>query len=54
MAASKAAACEGPKAYPQGYVEGLNDVRTLLAGFFSILLGSAQEIHRSGWLRATA
>ncbi len=23
---------------PLGYVEGLNDVRTLLAGFFSILL----------------
>ena len=36
---SKAAASEGPKAYPQGYVEGLNDARTLLADFFSILLG---------------
>jgi hypothetical protein len=50
----KAAASEGPEAYPQGYVEGLNDVRTLLAGFFSILLGSAQEIHWSSWLRAAA
>ena len=36
---SKAAASEGPKAYPLGYVEGLNDARTMLADFFSILLG---------------
>ena len=36
---SKAAASEGPEAYPLGYVEGLNDARTKLAGFFSILLG---------------
>jgi hypothetical protein len=36
---SKAAASEEPEAYPLGYVEGLNDVRTLLADFFSILLG---------------
>ena len=35
---SKAAASEGPKAYPLGYVEGLNDARTLLAARFSILL----------------
>ena len=35
---SKAAASEGPQAYPLGYVEGLNDARTMLAGFFSILL----------------
>ena len=35
---SKAAASEDPEAYPQGYVEGLNDARTPLAGFFSILL----------------
>jgi len=27
-----------PEAYPLGYVEGLNDARTLLADFFSILL----------------
>ena len=27
-----------PEAYPLGYVEGLNDARTTLAGFFSILL----------------
>jgi hypothetical protein len=26
------------EAYPLGYVEGLNDERTLLADFFSILL----------------
>ena len=28
---------KAPEAYPLGYVEGLNDARTLLAGFFSIL-----------------
>ena len=33
---SKAAASEGPEAYPLGYVEDLNDARTMLAGFFSI------------------
>ena len=27
-----------PEAYPLGYVEDLNDARTLLADFFSILL----------------
>ena len=35
---SKAAASEGPEAYPLGYVEDLNDARTKLADFFSILL----------------
>ncbi len=35
---SKAAASEGPKAYPLGYVEGLSDARTTLANFFSFLL----------------
>ena len=35
---SEAAASEGPEAYPLGYVEDLNDARTKLAGFFSILL----------------
>ena len=34
---SKAAANEDPEAYPQGYVEGLNDARTPLAVFFSVL-----------------
>ena len=29
------------EAYPLGYVEGLNDARTLLADFFSILPGIA-------------
>ena len=38
MTVSKTAASEGPKAYPLGYVEGLNDARTPLADFFSILL----------------
>jgi len=37
-AASKAAASEDPEAYPLGYVEDLNDARTKLAAFFSILL----------------
>jgi hypothetical protein len=36
-AVSKAAASEGPEAYPLGYVESLNDARTTLADFFSIL-----------------
>jgi hypothetical protein len=27
-----------PEAYPPGYIEGLSDARTPLAGFFSILL----------------
>ena len=35
---SKAAASEGPRRTLWGSVEGLNDVRTLLADFFSILL----------------
>jgi hypothetical protein len=34
----KAAASEDPEAYPLGYVEDLNDARTPLADFFSILL----------------
>jgi hypothetical protein len=33
---SKAAASEGLRRYSRGYVEGLNDARTKLAGFFSI------------------
>jgi hypothetical protein len=35
---SKAAASEDPEAYPLGYVEDLNDARTLPADFFRILL----------------
>jgi hypothetical protein len=35
---SKAAASEDPEAYPLGYVEDLNDARTLLADFFNSLL----------------
>jgi len=38
---SKAAASEGPKAYPLGYVEGLNDARTMLEDCFSIRLGNS-------------
>ena len=35
------------EAYPLGYVDGLNDARTLLADFFSILLEPAlgEAIH---------
>ena len=35
---SKAEASEDPETYPLGYVEDLNDARTTLADFFSILL----------------
>ena len=35
---SEAAASEGPEAYPLGYVERLNDARTTLEAFFSILI----------------
>jgi len=35
---SKAAASEEPRAYPLGYVEGLNDARTPLADFFNRLI----------------
>jgi hypothetical protein len=31
--------------YPLGYVEGLNDARTLLADFFSILLVFPNPVH---------
>jgi hypothetical protein len=40
---SKAAASEDPEAYPLGYVEDLNDARTKLAAFFSILLLYEQQ-----------
>ena len=33
------------EAYPLGYVEGLNDARTLLADFFSILLDGLGHDH---------
>ena len=42
-AVSKAAASEGPRRNPLGYVKGLNDARTTLAGFFNILLGAPIE-----------
>jgi hypothetical protein len=43
---SKAAASERPETYPLGYVEDLNDARTKLAGFFSILLDNHEgEYH---------
>jgi hypothetical protein len=35
---SKAAVSEGPEAYLLGYVEGLNDARTMLTDFFSSLM----------------
>ena len=33
-----------PSTYPLGYVEGLNDARTKLAGFFSFLLQHEEEV----------
>ena len=36
------------EAYPLGYVEGLNDARTLLADFFSILLESDEDRTQRG------
>jgi hypothetical protein len=41
---SKAAASEGPEAYPLGYVEGLNDARTRLADCYSILLKEVCDV----------
>ncbi len=35
---SKAAGESKPEAYPQGYVEDFDEPRTMLAGFFSLLL----------------
>jgi hypothetical protein len=47
---SKAAASEDPEAYPLGYVENLNDARTKLADFFSILLKEiADQLNRFFW-----
>ena len=44
---SKATASENPEAYPLGYVEDLNDARTPLADFFSILLEEiADQLYR--------
>ncbi len=44
---SKAAASEDPEAYLLGYVEDLNDARTPLADFFSIMLEEiADQLHR--------
>jgi hypothetical protein len=40
----KAAASEGPEAYPLGYVEGLNGARTRLEDFFSILLETQETV----------
>jgi hypothetical protein len=37
---------KAPEAYPLGYVEEAFEVRTKLAGFFSILLGSRRGLVR--------
>jgi hypothetical protein len=42
---SKAAASEGPEAYPLGYAEALKDARTTLVGFFNILLIFPDPVH---------
>jgi hypothetical protein len=36
-----------PKAYPLGYVEGLNDAKTKLADFFSILIRHLESASQS-------
>ena len=41
-----------PEAYPLRYVEDLNDARTKLAGFFSILLG-CEELFGIGGRKPT-
>jgi hypothetical protein len=38
MAVSKAAGESKPEAYPRGYVEDFDELRTKLADFFSILI----------------
>ena len=42
---SKAAGESKPEAYPLGYVEDFDKLRTKLANFFSILLGLHQHLH---------
>ncbi len=36
------------EAYPLGYVEGLNDARTMLAGFFNSVLACASAVEHKG------
>ena len=43
--ASKAVSSEGRRPYPLGHVEDLNDARTTLADFFSILLKACPAPH---------
>ena len=55
--ASKAAGESKPEAYPLGYVEDFDELRTKLAGFFSILLDQHQAPRRQltkDWLNAVA
>jgi hypothetical protein len=42
---SKAAGESKPEAYPLGYVEDFDKLRTTLANFFSILLRLHQHLH---------
>ena len=50
MAVSKAAGESKPDAYPLGYVEDFDELRTKLADFFSIPLegkGQLKRLHRT-------
>jgi hypothetical protein len=52
MAVSKAAGESKPEAYPLGYVEDFDELRTKLADFFSILLEGKRQLKRlQGTLR---
>ncbi len=46
MAVSKAAGESKPEAYPLGYVEDFDELRTPLADFFSILLKGKGQLKR--------
>ena len=46
MAVSKAAGESKPEAYPLGYVEDFDELRTKLADFFSILLEGKRQLNR--------
>ena len=43
---SKAAGESKPEAYPLGYVEDFDELRTKLADFFSILLEGKRQLNR--------
>ncbi len=46
MLSRKAADESKPEAYPQGYVEDFDELRTKLGAFFSMLLSSHRSRHQ--------